>query len=89
MSTNASVSKRCHSQQSHAVFKSVKPDSPDEATILQTARILLEHKANPNTPGVIGQRAMHFATTPRIAAFLLDNKADVDAIDDSCRTALM
>lgn len=70
-------------------LSSVEPDSPEETKQLQIVRLLADHKADPNRPGERGNRALHFARTPKVTKALLDLKADIDAANNDGNTALM
>lgn len=51
-------------------------------------RLIIEHKADPNTPGYNAYRALHCAKSSKSAEMLLDAKAEIDAVSEYGSTPL-
>lgn len=66
------------------------PGSPNEAKVFSIMKMLIEHKADPNTPDEDGSTGLHLTRRVNIAKFLLDAKANINAVEGfKGRTALM
>lgn len=71
-------------------YRHVQEHPLPEADLLAIAGMLLARRANPNTP--FGSRCtvpLHYARTPAVAKFLLEHRAEVDALDIDNKTPLM
>lgn len=60
-----------------------------DARRLNIIGLLMKHRADPNAFDDEGNCALHFADTPEIATTLLENSADVDAVNADGETALL
>lgn len=73
----------------HAVRARCKAESEAEKRKLDVIRLILAHKANPNTSGSQGWRALHWANTPQVAELLIEYKANLEAVTHQNETPLM
>lgn len=55
---------------------------------LKKVKELLNHSIDINEPGYWGRTALHFASTAEIASLLIENGAEIDALDDEGDTPL-
>lgn len=73
----------------HAVSNNFFESAEETAAQLEITRMLVEHKADPNTPVESGCRALHWSRPASVTTLLLDAKAEIDATNNDGQTPLM